>query len=99
LWDFEAGDQIYGDNAYNSYAFEDLAQEAGIEVGTVRKPHYTRKDPPWIHYLKHRYRKQIETTFSTITSLRPKALHATSTQGFFIKILLFLMTYQFDRVI
>lgn len=99
LWDFEVGDQVYGDNAYNSYLFEDLALEAGIELCTVRKSTYTRKDPPWIDYLKHRYRKQIESTFSSITTLMPKALHATSTQGFYIKILLFIMAYQFDKII
>lgn len=99
LWDFAPGDQVYGDNAYHSYAFEDQAREAGIELRAVRKPTYKRKDPPWLVYLKHRYRKQVESTFSCITNYLPKALHCTSTQGFFIKVLLFLMAYQFDQII
>ena len=99
LWDFEAGTQVYNDNAYTSYLFEDIAGEAGIEVLTARKATSKRKDPPWMAYLKVRYRKQIESTISAITGLMPQALHATSTQGFFIKILLFLMAYQFDKLI
>lgn len=99
LWDFEPGDQLYDDNAYTSYHFEDLALEAGIVVRTARKPNSKRKDEPYVAYLKMRYRKQIESTFSAITSLMPKALHATSTKGFYIKILLFIMAYQFDKVI
>lgn len=99
LWDFEEGTQVYNDNAYTSYLFEDLAGEAGIEMRTARKASSKRKDPPWMAYLKVYYRKQIESTFSAITTLMPHALHATSTQGFYIKILLFLMAYQFDKVI
>lgn len=99
LWNFEPGDQLYDDNAYTSYDFEDLAREAGIEVLTARKANAKRKDAPWMRYLKTCYRKRIESTFSAITGLFPKALHCTSTKGFFIKILLFIMAYQFQKII
>lgn len=97
LWDFEEGDEIYTDSAYNNYVFEDMAKEAGIDMKVIRRSNSQRKDAPWMNYLKHHYRKTIETTFSVITDLFPKHLHAVSTQGFFIKILLFLMAYQFDK--
>jgi hypothetical protein len=99
LWDFAPGDQIYNDNAYTSYLFEDLAAEAGLDVRTARKPSAKRKDAPWMAYLKVCYRKQIESTISAITGLMPRALHCVSTQGFFIKVLLFIMAYQFDKVV
>jgi len=99
LWDFAPGTQIYNDNAYTSYLFEDLAREAGLEMRTARKPASKRKDAPWMAYLKVCYRKQIEATISAITTLMPRALHCVSTQGFYIKILLFVMAYQFDKVV
>lgn len=99
LWDFEEGDCIVEDSAYTSYLFEDLAREAGIDIQTIRKRNHKRKDEPWIKYLKHCYRKHIETTFSGIVDLLPKALHCVTTKGFFLKALLFLMAYQFDKVI
>jgi hypothetical protein len=99
LWDFEQGDQIYEDSAYTCYVFEDMAKEAGIEVLTARKSNSKRKDEPYAAYLKNHYRKRIETTFSAITDLFPKTWHCVSTKGFFIKALLFLMAYQFDKIV
>ena len=99
LWDFETGDQIYEDSGYTSYLFEDMAREAGIAVLTARKSNSKRKDEPWMAYLKNHYRKRIETTFSAITDLFPKSLHCITTKGFFIKALLFLMAYQFNKII
>lgn len=98
-WDFQAGDAIYADSAYTNYLFEDVAAEAGIALQTVRKANYKRKDAPWVNYLKHHYRKRIETTFSGIVDFMPKALHAVSTKGFYIKALLFVMAYQFNQII
>ena len=99
LWDFEAGDAIYEDSRYTSYVFEDMAGETGIEVLRARKINSKRKDAPHVAYLKNHYRKRIETVFSTITNLFPKTLHCVSTKGFFIKALLFLMAYQFNKII
>ena len=99
LWDFEQGDKIYDDNAYTSYTFEDMAAEAGIEVLTARKSNSKRKDEPWMAYLKNCYRKRIETSFSAVTNLFPKALHCVTPKGFFIKALLFLISYQFDTAL
>ena len=99
LWDYAPGDEVYDDNAYTSYLFEDIALEAGLKVRTARKPTSKRRDAPWIAYLKVCYRKQIEATFSSITTLMPRALHCVSTKGFFIKLLLFIMAYQFNQIL
>ena len=99
LWDFDAGDQIYEDSAYTSYLFEDMAKEAGIAVLTARKSNSKRKDEPWVTCLKNHYRKRIETTFSAITDLFPKSWHCVTTKGFFLKALLFLMAYQYDKIL
>lgn len=99
LWDFQPGDHIYEDFAYSSYGFEDLAGEAGIGIRSARRRTSARKDAPYQAYLKSYYRKRIESTISAITGLMPRALHCVSTKGFFIKILLFIMAYQFDKVV
>ena len=99
LWDFKAGDRIYDDSGYTCYAFEDIAADAGIDILTARKKNTKRKDQPYEAWLKDYYRKQIETSFSGITNLMPKALHAVTPEGFFIKALLFVMAYQFSRLI
>ena len=99
LWDFEKRDKIYDDSAYTWYGFEDMAKQAGIEILTARKSNSKRKDAPWIAYLKNHCRKRIETTFSGITNLLPKDLHCVSPKGFFIKALLFLMAFHFNKII
>ena len=99
LWDFKAGDHIYDDSGYTCYTFEDIAADAGINVLTARKSNSKRKDKPYQAWLKDYYRKHIETAFSQITNLMPRALHAVSTAGFFIKTLLFVMAFQFNQLI
>jgi len=98
-WDFEAGTEVYADSGYTCYLFEDLTKEAGINILTVRKKNSKRKDAPWINFLKHYYRKRVETSFSEVTNYLPKALHSVTAEGFFIKVLLMLMAFQFDNVI
>ena len=99
LWDFKAGDRIYDDSGYPWYAFEDIAADAGIDILTARQKNSKRKDQPYEAWLKDYYRKQIETSFSQITKLMPKALHAVTPEGFFIKALLFVMAFQFNQLI
>jgi hypothetical protein len=53
-----------------------------------------------VAYLKSHYHKRIESTFSAIGGLMPKGPCTVSPQkGFYIKVLLFLMAYQFDQVV
>jgi len=99
LWDFQPGDKIYDDSGYTCYAFEDIAADAGINILTARKKNTKRKDQPYEAWLKDHYRKRIETAFSQITNLMPKALHAVTPEGFFIKALLFVMASQFNQLL
>jgi len=99
LWDFKEGDRIYDDSGYTRYAFEDIAADAGIDILTARRKNTKRKDQPYEAFLKDYYRKQIETSFSQITNLMPKALHAVTPEGFFIKALLFVMAFQFSQLL
>ena len=43
--------------------------------------------------------ERIETAFSQLTNLMPKALHAVTPEGFFIKALLFVMASQFSQLL
>src|SRR3954467_14084594 len=98
LWDFKGGDRIYDDSGYTLYGFEDIAADAGIDILTARKKNTRRKDQPYQAWLKDHYRKQIETSFSQITNLMPKALHAVTPEDFFIKALLFVIAFQFSQL-
>lgn len=98
LWDFQPGECIYEDSGYTCYTFEDIAADAGIAILSARKKNSKRKDQPYEAWLKDHYRKHIETSFSQITNLMPKALHAVTPKGFFIKALLFVMAFQFSQL-
>ncbi len=50
-----------------------------------------------MRYLKKVMRKRIETTFSEITNLFPRKIHAVTAQGFILKIVLFIFAYALSR--
>jgi hypothetical protein len=50
-FDLPAGSLVTGDKAYNDYAFEDLLEEAQLELQPLRKKNSKRPVPPWIQYL------------------------------------------------
>lgn len=90
------GSIVYGDKAYNVYEIEDLLREtAGIHLMPVRKKISRRKFPPFTEYLQRKGRKMIETANSLITNMFPKKIHAVTTKGFELKILLFVIAYNF----
>jgi hypothetical protein len=90
-FDLPEGSLIVGDKAYNNYAIEDLLKPAGIRLSPFRKKNSKRPVPPWIRYLQFHYRKMIETSGSLLSNLLPKKIHATSTTGFELKIILFVL--------
>lgn len=83
---------IYADAAYNDYKFEDVLAKKHINIIPKRKSNSKRAityDP-----LAHRKtRKRIESTFSSILSLTSRHIHATTTQGFKLKIAFFILAY------
>ena len=90
-FDLPTGSQLIGDKAYNNYPVEDMMAVAGIQLLPFRKKNSKRPVPPWVAYLQFHYRKMIETTGSLISNLLPKKIHATSTAGFELKVILFVL--------
>jgi hypothetical protein len=90
-FDLPEGAQVVGDKAYNNYALEDLMATAGIQLMPFRKKNSKRPVLPWVAYLQFHYRKMVETTGSLLSNLLPKKIHATSTAGFELKIILFVL--------
>ncbi len=91
---------IYGDSAYTDYLTEeDAFQAEGIKLMIQRKSNSKKPDKPWIVFLKQYMRKKIETSFSEIKALFLRKIHATSTKGFMLKLMLFVVAYAFNKAI
>src|SRR6476620_4168408 len=89
---------IYGDSAYTDYTIEDDIKDADfIQLMIQRKSNSKRKDEPWIRFLKEQMRKGIETTFSILKGLFLRKIHAVTFRGFLLKILMFIVTYTFNK--
>lgn len=95
LFDFDLpdGSTIYADRIYTHYALEDILTEAGLHFQPMRKKNLKRQFPPYIRFLQHYHRKRIETSVSIVEQRFPKTIHATSSEGFELKVVLFLLTF------
>lgn len=99
-FDLPEGATVYGDKAYNEYFTEDLLDEAaGINLSPIRKKNSKRSEPAYVQYLQHSFRKQIETSFSQITRLLPRSIHAVTAGGFELKVFLFVLAFSFDGLL
>jgi Transposase DDE domain len=88
------GSIIYADKAYNDYEIEDLLKEVDhIQLLPIRKKNSKRALPPYICFVQHYYRKMVETAGSLIEQLLPKSIHAVTSQGFELKVALFVIAY------
>jgi hypothetical protein len=86
------GSLIYADKAYNDYEIEDLLQEVDhIQLIPIRKKNSKRALPPYISFVQSYHRKRVETVGSLIEQLLPKSIHAVTSQGFELKIVLFVI--------
>ena len=86
------GSIIYADKAYNDYEIEDLLKEVDhIALIPIRKKNSQRALPPEVSFVQHYYRKMIETAGSLIEQLLPKSIHAVTSQGFELKVALFVI--------
>jgi hypothetical protein len=92
------GSTIHADKLYNDYLYEDLLEDAGIRFQPLRKKNSKRPRPGWESYWSQQVRKQVETTFSQITALFPKTIHAVTARGFELKIVCFLLAFSFSRL-
>src|SRR6266849_9986604 len=86
------GSIIYADKAYNDYAIEDLLKEVDhIQLIPMRKKNSKRALPPYISFVQSYHRKRVETAGSLIEQLLPKSIHAVTSQGFELKVALFVI--------
>jgi hypothetical protein len=91
------GSMIYADKAYNDYEIEDLLKEMDhIELLPLRKKNSKRAFPPFICFVQDYYRKMVETAGSLIEQLLPKSIHAVTSQGFELKVALFVIAYSLN---
>jgi DDE family transposase len=83
---------IYADKAYNDYEIEDLLKEVEhIQLLPMRKKNSKRALSPSISFVQSYYRKRVETAGSLIEQLLPKSIHAGTSQGFELKVVLFVI--------
>jgi hypothetical protein len=93
-FDLPQGSTIYSDSAFTLYYLEDVIREAaGIDLSPLRKKNSKRPVPASIAYLQARGRKMVETAGSLIARLLPKSIHAVTSQGFELKVMLFVLAY------
>jgi Transposase DDE domain len=83
---------IYADKAYNDYEIEDLLKAVDhIQLLPMRKKNSKRALPPSISFVQSYHRKRVETAGSLIAQLLPKSIHAVTSQGFELKVALFVI--------
>ena len=57
----------------------------------MRKKNSKRAVSPSISFVQSYYRKRVETAGSLIAQLLPKSIHAVTSQGFELKVVLFVI--------
>jgi hypothetical protein len=86
------GSIIYADKAYNDYEIEDLLKEVEhIHLIPMRKKNSKRALSPSSSFVQSYHRKRVETAGSLIEQLLPKSIHAVTSQGFELKVALFVI--------
>jgi hypothetical protein len=93
-FDLPHGSTVYSDSAFTLYSLEDVLREAaGIDLSPLRKKNSKRPVPAYIAYLQGQGRKMVETAGSLIARLLPKSIHAVTSKGFELKVMLFVLAY------
>lgn len=91
------GSIIYADKAYNDYEIEDLLKELDhIQLIPMRKKNSKRALPPYVCFVQSYHRKRVETAGSLIEQLLPKSIHAVTSEGFELKVALFVIAYSLN---
>lgn len=85
------GSTLYGDAAYVDYEYEDRMLKDGVKMAVERKINSTRPYDLEDYVNLKTHRKTIEGTFSTVTNLMPKKVHAVVARGFELKIISFVI--------
>jgi hypothetical protein len=63
----------------------------------ARKSNTKRPHEPWENFLIADSRKRVETTFSQISSMFPKRIHAVTVDGFLMKVILFIFVFTINE--
>jgi len=93
------GSKIYADSGYTNYKIEDMLKEAeNINLLVARKSNSKRKRERYMEYIIESMRKRVETTFSEISTLLPKKIHAVTSYGFVLKVIMFLFSYTLNKM-
>ncbi len=88
------GATLDADKAYNDYHYEDrLAEERAITLQPIRKKNSKRRYEPEVAQRVSKARKRIETTFSQVSALLPRKIHAVTQRGFEIKVMATFVAY------
>jgi hypothetical protein len=91
-YELPEGSMIYADKAYNDYEIEDLLKEVEhIHLIPMRKKNSKRALSPSVTFVQSYHRKRVETAGSLIEQLLPKSIHAVTSQGFELKVVLFVI--------
>ena len=87
--DLPENSDLYGDAAYlNAEAKALLLEFQKIKLKAATKKNSIERDT-WAEALENKYfRKKVENTFSEITYKFPKKIHAVTTEGFLLKLLI-----------
>ncbi|SCA63692.1 hypothetical protein SCG7109_AW_00020 [Chlamydiales bacterium SCGC AG-110-M15] len=86
------GSSLLGDKAYTFYELENLLQEQeGITLLPLRKKNLKRQHDPLTKRMIKSTRKIVETAISCVQGLFPKAIVARTSQGFELKLLMFML--------
>jgi hypothetical protein len=96
-YDLPEDSVIYADRAYNDYDIEDLLKEIdNIHLLPMRKKNSKRQLPAYVSFVQHYHRKMVETAGSLIERMLPKSIHAVTSQGFELKVALFVIAYSLN---
>jgi hypothetical protein len=62
-----------------------------MQLLSIRKKNSQRVLPPCLSFVQSYHRKRVETAGSLIEPLLPKSMHAVTSQGFALKVALFVI--------
>jgi len=98
LFNLPEGSTLYGDSAYTDYNYEQVCMDAErIKMMIARKSNTKQPHEPWENFMITNSRKRIETTFSQISSMFPKRIHAVTPYGFLMKVVLFIFVFTINE--
>ncbi len=95
--DLPPSSDLYGDSAYLNQEQKEWLASEGIRLKAATKNNSLVKNT-WIEELENKYyRKRVENTFADLTAKFPKKIHAVTSEGLLLKILLYVIMIILDK--